>query len=209
MTVYSLDVLLSQFGTTPLFHVQFCCVLTCIQISREAGKVVWYSHLLKNFPQFIVTHTVKDFSRDHEAEVDVFLELSCFFYGPPDDGNLISGSSVFSKSVPLPDSQAGESIVGLELLQQCENVFDIIVVQFVGHLLGGSVDLCHTLSLPGLLRPQPLSQWQTAADPCLHRKHSNTQRQVWLSLCGVSGSRYTQGFVWALRASLADMGFWF
>ena len=172
--------------------ISHCCFLTCIQISREAGKVVWYSHLLKNFPQFIVTHTVKDFSRDHEAEVDVFLELSCFFYGPPDDGNLISGSSVFSKSVPLPDSQAGEFIVGLELLQQCENVFDIIVVQFVGHLLGGSVDLCHTLSLPGLLRPQPLSQWQTAADPAFAGdKHSKAglAQSLW-GLCVLVRTRF-------------------
>ena len=60
--------------------------------------MVWYSHLLKNFPQFLVIHTVKDFSVVNEAEVDVFLELSCFFYNPTDVGNLISGSSVFSKS---------------------------------------------------------------------------------------------------------------
>ena len=60
--------------------------------------MVWYSHLLKNFPQFLVIHTVKDFSVVNEAEVDVFLELSCFFYDPTDVGNLISGSSVFSKS---------------------------------------------------------------------------------------------------------------
>ena len=60
----------------------------------------------------MVIHTVKDFSIDHEAEVDVFLEFSCFFYGPTDDGNLNSGSSAFSKSVPLPDSQVGQSLVG-------------------------------------------------------------------------------------------------
>ena len=75
-----------------------CCFLTCIQVSREAGKVVWYSHLLKNFPQFVVIHTVKGFSIVNEAEVDVFLEFSCFFYDPTDVGNLISGSSTFSKS---------------------------------------------------------------------------------------------------------------
>ena len=56
-----------------------CCFLTCIQISQEAGQVVWYSHLLKNFPQFIVIHTVKDFGIVNKAEVDVFLELSRFF----------------------------------------------------------------------------------------------------------------------------------
>ena len=59
--------------------------------------MVWYSHLLKNFPKFVVIHTVKGFSIVHEAEVDVFLGFSCFFYDPSDVGNLISGSSTFSK----------------------------------------------------------------------------------------------------------------
>ena len=60
--------------------------------------MVWYSHLLKNFPQFVVIHTVKGLSVVNEAEVDVFLEFLCFFYDPVGDGNLISGSSAFSKS---------------------------------------------------------------------------------------------------------------
>ena len=60
--------------------------------------MVWCSHLLKNFPQFVVIHTVKGFGIINEAEVDDFLELSCFFYDPMDVGNLISGSSAFSKS---------------------------------------------------------------------------------------------------------------
>ena len=68
-----------------------------MQISQEAGKVVWYSHLFNNFPQFVVIHTVKGFSVVNEAEEDVFLELSCFFDDPTDVGNLISGSSAFSK----------------------------------------------------------------------------------------------------------------
>jgi len=75
-----------------------CCFLTCIQISQEAGQVVWYSHLLKNFPQFIVIHTVKGFGIVDKAEIDAFLELSCFFHDPADVGNLISGSSTFSKT---------------------------------------------------------------------------------------------------------------
>ena len=58
--------------------------------------MVWYSHLLKNFPQFVVIHTDKGFGIDNKAEIDVFLELSCFFYDPSDVGNLISGSSAFS-----------------------------------------------------------------------------------------------------------------
>ena len=75
-----------------------CCFLTCIQISQETGQVVWSSHLLKNFIQFIVTHAGKGFGIVSKAEVDVFLELSCFFNDPVDAGNLISGSSAFSKT---------------------------------------------------------------------------------------------------------------
>ena len=75
-----------------------CFFLTCIQISQEAGQVVWYSYLLKNFPQFIVIHTVKGFGIVNKAEVDVFLEFSCFFNDPADVGNLISDFSAFSKS---------------------------------------------------------------------------------------------------------------
>ena len=72
-----------------------CCILTGIQISQEAGKVVWYSHLFKNVPQFVVIHTVKDFGIVNDA--DVFVEL-LFFYDSTDVGNLISGFSAFSKS---------------------------------------------------------------------------------------------------------------
>ena len=60
--------------------------------------MVWYSHLFQNFPQFIVIHTVKGFSIVNKAELDVFLELSCFFHDPADVGSLISGSSAFSKT---------------------------------------------------------------------------------------------------------------
>ena len=60
--------------------------------------MVWYSHIFKNFPQFIVIHTAKGFSVVNEAEVDVFLEVFCFFYNPTDVGNLTSGSSAFPKS---------------------------------------------------------------------------------------------------------------
>ena len=74
------------------------CFLTCIQVSQEAGKTVWYFHLFKNFPEFVLIHTVKVFSIVNEADIDVFLEFSCFFYDPTNVGNLISGSSTFSKS---------------------------------------------------------------------------------------------------------------
>ena len=69
-----------------------------MQVSQEAGQVVWYAHFLKNFPQFLVIHTVKGFGIVNKAEIDVFLELSCFFNDPEDVGNLISGSSAFSKT---------------------------------------------------------------------------------------------------------------
>ena len=69
-----------------------------MQISQEAGKVVWYSCIFKNFPQFVVIYTVKGFGVVYKAEVDVFLELSCFLDDPADVDDLISGSSTFSKS---------------------------------------------------------------------------------------------------------------
>ena len=75
-----------------------CCFLTCIQISQEAGQVVCYSHLFQNFPHFIVIHTVKGFGIVNEAEINVFLEPSCFFDDPANVGNLVSGSSAFSKT---------------------------------------------------------------------------------------------------------------
>ena len=75
-----------------------CCFLTCRQISQEAGQVIWHSHLLKNFLQFVVIHTVKGFGIVSKAKIDVFLKLSCCFDDPADVGNLISGSSAFSKT---------------------------------------------------------------------------------------------------------------
>ena len=88
---------ISQFGTS-LFYVWFYFFLTCIKVSQEAVQVVWYSCLLKNFPQFVVINTVKGFGVVNKAEVDVFRELSCFLDDPTDVGNVISGSSAFSKS---------------------------------------------------------------------------------------------------------------
>ena len=70
------------------------CFFTCIQISEEADKVVWFSHLFSHFPQFVVIHTVKGFSIVNEAEVDAFLETPCFLYDQTDVGNLISSSLV-------------------------------------------------------------------------------------------------------------------
>ena len=99
MTIYSLDVLLSNLESVCCsMSTCNCCFLTYIWISQEVDKVVWYSHLLKNFPEFVVIHTVKGFGIVNKAEIDIFLELSCFFHDPADVGNLISGSSAFSKT---------------------------------------------------------------------------------------------------------------
>ena len=75
-----------------------CCFLTSIQISQEAGQVVWYADIFQNFSQFIVIHTVRGFGIVNKEEVEFFLEFSCFFDDPVDVGNLISGSSAFSKT---------------------------------------------------------------------------------------------------------------
>ena len=75
-----------------------CCFLICIQISQEAGQVVWHAHLFQNFPWFVVIHTVKGFGTVNKSEIDIFLEHFCFFNNPADIGNLISCSSAFSKS---------------------------------------------------------------------------------------------------------------
>ena len=99
MTIYSLDVLLFLFGTSLLFHVQFLLLLPDLHTDfsgRRSGGLVF--PFFKNFPEFVVVHTVKGFGVVNKAEVDVFLEFSCFFYDPVDVGNLISGFSAFSKS---------------------------------------------------------------------------------------------------------------
>ena len=86
MTIFSLDLLLSQFGTSLLYMSgSKCCFLTFIQVSQEAGKVVLYSHRLKNFPVCCDPHS-QNFGVVNEEEEDVFLELSCFIYDPTDVG---------------------------------------------------------------------------------------------------------------------------
>ena len=99
MTIYSLDILLSYLEPVccSMSSSNFC-FLTCIEVSPEASQLVWYSHLFQNFPQFIVIHTIKGFGVVNKAEIDISLELSCFFNDPVDVGNLISGSSAFYKT---------------------------------------------------------------------------------------------------------------
>ena len=92
-----------------------CCFLTCIQVSQEAGQVVWYSHLFQNFPQFLVIHTVKGFGIVNKAEIDVFLELSCFFHDPADVGNLILAESEEELKSFLMKMKEESGKVGLKL----------------------------------------------------------------------------------------------
>ena len=99
MTIYSLDILLSQFGISPLFNVQFQLLLFNLYTDFSGGRsggLVFPS--LSEFPRFVVMHTVKGFGIVNKAEVDIFLELSCFFDDLADIGNLNSDSSAFSKS---------------------------------------------------------------------------------------------------------------
>ena len=144
MTIYSLDIFLSQFLTNLLFHGRSnCCFLTCIQISQEADKVVWCSHLSKNFPQFAVIHTVKGFSVVSEAEVDVILELSCFFFDPTDIDNLISGSSAFSKS----SLNIWKFMVHILLKPRLENFEHYLLEYEMSALCSSLSTLWHCLSL--------------------------------------------------------------
>ena len=92
-----------------------CCFLAWIHISQEAGKVAWYSHLLKNFPQFVMIHTVKVFVIVNTAKIDVFLELSCFFCDPT-SGNLICGSSALGSTVTCCRVRGLNPTVGAQVL---------------------------------------------------------------------------------------------
>ena len=135
MTIYSLTYSFPNLGPVRCsMSSSNCCFLTCIQISQESGQVVWYSHLWKNLPLFVVIHTVKDFIIVNDAEVDVFLDFCCFIYDPADDSNLISGSSAFSKSsfyiwkflVHMLWSLAGSilsiTLVALKWVQLCNSL---------------------------------------------------------------------------------------
>ena len=97
LTIYNL-VFLSRFWTSGIVPCLVVTGTSCPAYRFLRRQIRWYSHLFKNFPQFVVIHTVKGFSVVNEVEVDAFLEFPCFFYIPVDAGNLISDSSAFSKS---------------------------------------------------------------------------------------------------------------
>ena len=93
MTIFEQSIVANFEPVTCFISGSNCFFLTHIVVSQEAGKVVWYAHLLKNFPQFVVIHTVEGFNVVNEAAVDVFLELPCFLHDPTNISNLISGTS--------------------------------------------------------------------------------------------------------------------
>ena len=130
-----------------------CCFLNWIQISQEAGKVVWYSHLFQNFPQFFVNYRVKSFGLINKA--DVFLEFYCFFNDIMDVGNLISGTSAVSKS----SLNIWKFTVHVLLMPGLENFDHYFTRMWWVQLFGSLSILCHCLSL-GL-------EWKLVLSPLL------------------------------------------
>ena len=141
-----------------------CCFLTCIQISQEASQVVWYSHLFKTFPEFVVIHTVKGFNLVNEAEVDVSLEFS-WFYLIQWILAICSGSSTFSKS-----SLSIWKLLVHILLKPCLNDFEHYSLKWVQlssslntlwhcHSLGLEWKLTFSCPVPLLSFPNFLSYW--------------------------------------------------
>ena len=116
-----------------------CCFLTCIQISQEADKVVWYSHLLKNFPQFVVIHTVKGFGIVNKTEVDVFLELFCFF----DDSTTGVQFTSVAQSCPTLCDPMNCSMPGLPVHHQLPEFTQTHV-----HRVSDAIQPSHPLSSP-------------------------------------------------------------
>ena len=171
-----------------------CYFLTCIQVSREAGKVVWYSHIMKNFPHFVVIHTVKGFGILNKAEIDVFLELSCFFYDPTDVGNLISGFPLFLNPAWISGISwlcTVESWLGEFWALLCQHV---IWVQLCSSLN----ILCHCLSL-GLERKLTFSGPMATATGEGNGKPLHTKRQRYAlkdELPRSIGAQYATGEEW-------------
>ena len=132
-----------------------CCFLTCIQISQEAGQVVWYSHLFQNFPQFVVVHTVKGFDIVNKAEIDVFLELSRLFDDPSDVGNLISCSSSSSKS----SLNIWKFTVHILLKPGLENFEHIFTIMW---------DECDSVVVWAFFGIAFLSDWNKNVSTCFH-----------------------------------------
>ena len=136
-----------------------CCFLTYIQVSQEAGKVVRYSHLLKHFPRFVMIHTVKSFGIVNEAEVGIFLEFSGFFYDPADVGNLISGSSAFSKSRTSERWSLAWRILSMTLLVCEMNAIVVWIFFSIAFLWDWNENWLSPVLWPLLSFPNLLAYW--------------------------------------------------
>ena len=126
-----------------------CCFFTCVQISQEAGKVVSYAHLFQNFPHFFVIHTIKGFGVVNKAEVDVFLELSCFFNDPTDVWQFDQSARRSNQSI-LKETRPEYSLEGLMLK---------LKLQYIDHLMWRTDSLEKTLIL-GKIEGRKKSGWQ-------------------------------------------------
>ena len=145
-----------------------CCFLMCIQVFQEAGQVVWYSHLFHNFPRCIVIHTVKGFGIVSKAEINVFLNFSCFFDDPADVCNSISGFSAFSKS-NLNIWKFTVHILLKPGLQNCEHYFASVW------------DECRSRIKPtSLASPALAGIFLTCESPGKHHDHLNWCRKDWI-----------------------------
>ena len=140
-----------------------CCFLTCIQVSQKSGKVVWYSHLLKNFPQFVVIQTVIAFSVVNEAEVYGFLNFPCFFYDPTDVVNLLSSSSAFSKSI----LNIWKFSVHIQLKPGLENFEHFLIVCAM-------VQLCGSLNVFGIAFLRDWNEKLTFSSPTANLQFSKS-----------------------------------
>ena len=151
-----------------------CCFLTCIQISQETGQVVWYSHLLKTFPHFVVIYTVKGFGIVNKAEVDIFLELFCIFDDPMDVGNLISGSFAFSK-FRLNTGNFSVHIVSKPGLENSEHYFASVweecICSLVWHCLCLSLGLEWKLTFSSPVATAEFSKFAGILNAALSQHH--------------------------------------
>ena len=158
-----------------------CCFLTCIQISQESGQVVQYSHPFQNFPQFFLVHTVKGFGIVNKAEIDVFLGISCFFNDPMDVGNLISGSSAFSKS----SLNIWKFLVHILLKPYLEN-FEHYFASMWDECNGVYFEYSLALSSFGIRMKTDLFQ---SCGPCWVYENPRDEGAWWASIYGVAQSR--------------------
>ena len=154
-----------------------CCFLTCIQVFQEAGQVVWYSHLFKNFLHFIVLHTFKGFGIVNKAEIDVFMKLFCFFHDPADVGNLISGSSAFSQT----SLNIWKFMVHISIVRNNNHIFLLLNHYHCQYCRRyKQMNICSFMLIPLRLRTKWLNfiVFNSSAEPC--KSNNLIERNFWI-----------------------------